>query len=141
MTGLGRVQSTKKYENQISRTGRRIVVKPVFDSDSPSPDFRRLFLKKWEKNAAAIFPIMLRKKVVKELKVMSGRKNLVATHTGFATFTAFFPGILEKCQFLIALPSVDGSKNVTRLIMVQGILSQPMIMLSAGCGELTLGAE
>ena len=87
------------------------------------------------------FPNHAPKKVVKQVKVVSGRKNLVATHTGFATFTAFFPGILEKCQFLIALPSVDGSKNVTRLIMVQGILSQPMIMLSAGCGELTLGAE
>ena len=75
------------------------------------------------------------------MKVVSGRKNLVATHTGFAAFTAFFPGILKSCQFLIALPSVDGAKNVTRLIMVQCILPQPMILLSTGVGELTLGAE
>ena len=39
------------------------------------------------------------------------------------------------------LRSVDGAKNVTRLIMVQGILSQPMILLSTGVGKLTLGAE
>ena len=75
------------------------------------------------------------------MKVVSGRKNLVATHTGFATYTAFFPGVLKNCQFLAALPSVDGSENVTRLIMVQGILSQPMVLLSAGVGELTLDAE
>ena len=84
------------------------------------------------------FPNHAPKKVVKELKVMSGRKNLVATHTGFATFTAFFPGILKNCHFLAALPSVDGTKNVTRLIMVQRIIPQPMIMLSTGVGELTL---
>ena len=35
------------------------------------------------------------------------------------------------------LRSVDGAKNVTRLIMVQGIISQPMVVLSAGVGELT----
>ena len=75
------------------------------------------------------------------MKVVSGRKNLVATHTGFATFTAFFPGVLKNCQLLVALPSVDGAKNVTRLIMVQCILPQPMIMLSASVGELTLSAE
>ena len=87
------------------------------------------------------FPNHAPKKVVKPVKVVSGRKNLVATHTGFATFTSFFPGILKNCQFLIALPSVDGAKNVTRLIMVQCILPQPMILLSTGVGELTLGAE
>jgi hypothetical protein len=87
------------------------------------------------------FPNHAPKKVVKPVKVVSGCKNLVATHTGFATFTAFFPVALEKCQFLVALPSVHGAKNVTRLIMVQGILSQPMILLSTGVGELTLGAE
>ena len=75
------------------------------------------------------------------MKVVSGRKNLVATHTGFATFTSFFPGILKNCQFLVALPSVDGAKNVTRPIMVQCILPQPMILLSTDVGELTLGAE
>ena len=75
------------------------------------------------------------------MKVVSGRKNLVATHTGFATFTSFFPGILKNCQLLVALPSVDGAKNVTRLIMVQCILPQPMILLSTDVGELTLGAE
>ena len=75
------------------------------------------------------------------MKVVSGRKNLVATHTGFATFTAFFTGILKKCQFLIVLTSVDGAENVTRFIMVQRIVSQPMIMLSASVGELTLSAE
>ncbi len=36
------------------------------------------------------------------------------------------------------LRSVDGAKNVTRLIVVQGIISQPMILLSTGVGELTL---
>jgi hypothetical protein len=79
--------------------------------------------------------------VVKTAKVVSGRKKLAANHTGFAVFPAFFPGALEKCQFLAALPSVDGAKNVTRLIMVQCIISQPMIMLSTGVGELTLGTE
>jgi hypothetical protein len=39
------------------------------------------------------------------------------------------------------LRSVDGAKNVSRLIMVQGIISQPMILLNTGVGELTLGAE
>ena len=78
---------------------------------------------------------------MKQVKAVSGRKNLVATHTGFATFTAFFPVALEKCQFLATLLSVDGAKNVTRLIMVQGIISQPMVVLSTGVGGLTLGAE
>jgi hypothetical protein len=87
------------------------------------------------------FPNHAPKKVVKPVKVVSGRKNLVATHTGFATFTAFFPVALEKCQFLATLPSVDGSENITRLIMVQCIISQPMILLGTGLGELTLGAE
>ena len=87
------------------------------------------------------FPNHAPKKVVKPVKVVSGRKNLVATHTGFATFTAFFPVALEKCQFLATLTSVDGSKNVTRFIMVQGIISQPMVVLSASVGELTLSAE
>ena len=27
-------------------------------------------------------------------------KNLIATHTGFTTFTAFFPVAMKKCQFL-----------------------------------------
>ena len=75
------------------------------------------------------------------MKVVSGRKNLVATHTGFATFTAFFPGVLKNCQLLATLPSVDGTKNVTRFIMVQGKISQPMVVLSASVGELTLSAE
>jgi hypothetical protein len=44
------------------------------------------------------FPNHAPKKVVKPVKVVSGRKNLVATHTGFATFTAFFTGALENCQ-------------------------------------------
>ena len=61
-----------------------------------------------------------------------GEKNAAAT------FTAFFPVALEKCQLLVALPSVDGAKNVTRLIMVQRILPRPMILLSAGVDELTL---
>ena len=39
------------------------------------------------------------------------------------------------------LRSVDGAKNVTRLIMVQGIIAQPMVVLSASVGELTLSAE
>ena len=72
------------------------------------------------------------------MKVVSGRKNLVATHTGFATFTSFFPGILKNCQFLVALPSVHGAENVTRPIMVQCKIPKPMIMLSTGVGELTL---
>ena len=88
------------------------------------------------------FPNHAPKKVVKLVKAVFRPEKIVATtHTGFATFTAFFPGILKNCQFLIVLPSVDGSKNVTRLIMVQGILSQPMIVLGTGVGELTLGAE
>ena len=39
------------------------------------------------------------------------------------------------------LRSVYGAENVTRLIMVQGIISQPMVVLSTGVGGLTLGAE
>ena len=87
------------------------------------------------------FPNHAPKKVVKQVKVVFRLEKLAAIHTGFAAFTAFFPGILKSCQFLIALPSVDGAKNVTRLIMVQCILPQPMILLSTGVGELTLGAE
>ena len=79
--------------------------------------------------------------MVKPVKVVSGRKNLVATHTGFATFTSFFPGILKNCQFLVPLPSVDGAENVTRLIMVQGIISQPMVVLGTAVGEVALTAE
>ena len=75
------------------------------------------------------------------MKVVSGRKKLAAIHTGFATYPTFFPVALEKCQFLATLPSVDGAENVTRLIMVQGIISQPMVVLSTGVGELTLSAE
>ena len=84
------------------------------------------------------FPNHAPKKAVKPVKVVSGRKNLAAIHTGFATFTAFFPGILKNCQFLVALLSVHGAKNLSSLIMVQSILSQPMIVLSPGVGELTL---
>jgi hypothetical protein len=53
----------------------------------------------------------------------------------------FFPVALKNCQFLTALPSVDGAENGSRFIMVQGIISQPMILLSTGVSELTLGAE
>ena len=84
------------------------------------------------------FPNHAPKKVVKPVKVVSGRKKLAANHTGFAVFPAFFPGALEKCQFLVTLPSVDGAKNLSSLIMVQSILPQPMIVLSTGVGELTL---
>ena len=84
------------------------------------------------------FPNHAPKKVVKRAKVVFRPEKLAANHTGFATFTAFFPVALEKCQFLATLPSVDGSENITRLIMIQGILSQPMILLSAGVDELTL---
>ena len=87
------------------------------------------------------FPNHAPKKVVKPVKVVSGRKNLVATHTGFATYPTFFPGVLKNCQLFATLPSVHGAENVTRLIMVQGIISQPMVVLSASVGELTLGAE
>ena len=87
------------------------------------------------------FPEPAPKKVVKALKVVSARKKLATIHTGFATFTAFFPGVLKNCQLLVTLPSVDGAKNVTRLIMVQRILPQPMVVLSASVGELTLSAE
>jgi hypothetical protein len=44
------------------------------------------------------FPNHAPKKVVKPVKVVSGRKKLAANHTGFATFTAFFTGALENCQ-------------------------------------------
>ena len=87
------------------------------------------------------FPNHAPKKVVKALKVVSGRKKIVTIHTGFATFTAFFPGVLKNCQFLATLPSVDGSENITRLIMVQRKISQPMVVLSTGVGELTLLTE
>ena len=87
------------------------------------------------------FPNHAPKKVVKPAKVVFRPEKLAANHTGFATFTAFFPVALENCQLLVALPSVDGAKNVTRFIMVQVIISQPMVVLSASVGELTLGAE
>jgi hypothetical protein len=38
------------------------LVKPVLIQLSPSPDFNWAIFKKWEKNAAAIFQIMLRKR-------------------------------------------------------------------------------
>ena len=84
------------------------------------------------------FPNHAPKKAVKPVKVVSGRKNLAAIHTGFATFTAFFPVALENCQFLVALPSINGRHNGPRFIMVQSILPQPMIVLGTGVGELTL---
>ena len=87
------------------------------------------------------FPNHAPKKVVKPAKVVFRPEKLAANHTGFATFTAFFPGILKNCQFLAALPSVHGAENGSRFIMVQGIISQPMILLNTGVGELTLGAE
>jgi hypothetical protein len=61
--------------------------------------------------------------VVKALKVLSAQKKLA--RTCFAVFTAFFPRVLKKCQFLDALSSVDGTKNLSRFIMVQSILPQP----------------
>jgi hypothetical protein len=45
------------------------------------------------------FPNHAPKKVVKPVKVVSGRKKLAATHTGFAVFTPFLPVVLIKCQF------------------------------------------
>ena len=75
------------------------------------------------------------------MNVWPAPKKIVTTHTGFAAFTPFFPHALKKCQFLAALPSVDGAENGSRFIMVQGIISQPMVMLDTGIGELTLGAE
>ena len=108
---------------------------------APSPDFKPEILKNWREKHRRHFPNHAPKKVVKRVKVVSPRKKLVATHTGFAAFTAFFPGVLKNCQLLIALTSVDGSENVTRLIMVQGIICQPMVVLSTGVGGLTLGAE
>ena len=87
------------------------------------------------------FPNHAPKKVVKPAKVVFRPEKLAANHTGFATFTAFFPGVLKNCQLLVTLPSVYGAENVTRLIMVQGIISQPMVVLSASVGELTLSVE
>ena len=76
------------------------------------------------------------------MKVVSERKKIVTTpDTSFAAFTTFFPVALKNCQFLAALLSVDGAENGSRFIMVQGIVSQPMILLGTGVGELTLGAE
>ena len=71
----------------------------------------------------------------------AGPKNSPPSTPASPPSPPFFPVALEKCQFLVALPSVDGAKNVTRFIMVQGILSQPMVVLSASVGELTLSAE
>ena len=88
------------------------------------------------------FPDPAPKKMVKLVKAVFRPEKIVATtHTGFATFTAFFPGVLKNYQFLVGLPSVHGAKNVSRLIMVQRIVSMPMILLGTGVGELTLGAE
>lgn len=53
---------------------------------------------------------------------------------------AIFP-IRSQKKFLAARPSVDGAENGPRFIMVQGIIPQPMILLSTGVSELTLGAE
>ena len=55
-----------------------------------------LFLKNGREKRRRHFPNHAPKKAVKLVKVVSGRKNLVATHTGFAAFTAFFSGRFEK---------------------------------------------
>ena len=48
MAGLGRVQSTKKYDIKSPEpTDQR----SVLIQRSPSPDFNRAIFKKWEKNA------------------------------------------------------------------------------------------
>ena len=50
-------------------------------------------------------------------------------------------GVAASLRGVGKLRSVHGAKNLSRLIMVQGILSQPMIVLSTGVGELTLLTE
>ena len=67
-----------------------------------------LFLKNGREKRRRHFPNHAPKKAVKPVKVVSGRKNLAAIHTGFATFTAFAPVALLKCQFLASHISVDG---------------------------------
>ncbi len=84
------------------------------------------------------FPNHAPKKVVKRVKVVFRPEKTRRQPHRLRHLHRLFSGRFENCQFLAALPSVHGAKNVTRLIMVQGILSQPMILLSTGVGELTL---
>jgi hypothetical protein len=95
-------------------------------------------LKKWERKTPPPFSQSCSEKGVETGKSGVAPKIIVTIHTGFATFPAFFPGVLKNCQFLIALPSVHGAKNLSRLIMVQSILPQAIIVLSTDIGELTL---
>ena len=75
-----------------------------------------------------------------EKGVETGKSGVggVKTHRRFRHLHRLFPVALENCQFLVALLSVDGAKNLSHLIMVQRILPQPMILISAGVDELTL---
>ena len=94
-----------------------------------------------EKKRRRHFPNHAPKKVVKQVKAVFRPEKTRRQPHRLRRLHRLFTGVLIKCQFLVALPSVDGSKNVTRFIMVQGILPQPMVVLSAGVGELTLSAE
>jgi hypothetical protein len=50
-------------------------------------------------------------------------------------------GVAASLRGVGKLWSVHDAKNLSRLIMVQGIISQPMILLGTVVGELTFSAE
>jgi hypothetical protein len=53
----------------------------------------------------------------------------------------FFRSLSDNCGVVAASSSINGRHNGPRFIMVQRIFPQPMVVLSAGVGELTLSAE
>ena len=88
------------------------------------------------------FPNHAPKKVVKVVKAVFRPEKTRRHPHRLRHLHRLFSGRFRKIvSFLVALPSVYGAENVTRLIIVQGIISQPMVMLSTGVGELTLSVE
>ena len=87
------------------------------------------------------FPNHAPKKVVKQVKAVFRPEKTRRQPHRLRHLHRLFYGRFGKLSALVTLPSVDGSENVTRFIMVQGIISQPMVVLSASVGELTLSAE
>ena len=93
MAGLGRVQSTKKYDIKSPEpTDQR----SVLIQRSPSPDFNRAIFKNWREKRRRHFPNHAPKKVVKRAKVVfRPEKNRHHPHR-LRHLHRLFPGRFEK---------------------------------------------
>ena len=99
-----------KNPELISLTGRQKVLTQI------APMFTQAILKKWERKTPPTFPQTGHEKGVETGKGAVDPRKIVTTHASFVTFITFFPVALKNCQFLAALPSVDGCNVFQYLI-------------------------